>query len=52
MVAGVDVAFLNKNCHVELDFRKIEFYTIIYLFIYFLFLKVELNSTSIKFFTN
>ena len=47
MVAGADVAFLNKNCHVELDFRKIEFYTFIYLF-----LKVELNNTSIKFFTN
>ena len=51
MVAGADVAFLNKNCHVELDFRKIEFYTIIF-FLFFLFLKVELNNTSIKFFTN
>ena len=50
MVAGVDVAFLNKNLHVKLDIRKIVF-CIIFFFqvellssLQIIFLKIKWNS--------
>ena len=54
MVAGADVAFMNKNCHVKLDIKKIIFYTIFFFFqvellssLQIIFLKIKWNLISI-----
>ena len=34
IVAGANVAFLNKKCHVKLDIRIIKFCVYIYIYVY------------------